>query len=228
MPTSSKTYLVAPIVNARLLQDKLESYESTRKESVDGEAIELVTSVEDFEISKSEISGTLKFDRILTVPYRKGVHKIPQTVESGFVFDLRSKFRPVLIVLYHEQDEAVTTLNSILSQAGAETIARAAIPANKIRSYVEDNAVSMKYCSWRDLNIPHISKSALWGPDVGGAKQDFRRYDAHGKMNYVMVELAGSGWVIAISEEARVIFYTKLTEREVVDFLEEQVEPLIH
>jgi len=226
MPVSTKLFLVAPETTKRL-RKCLESYRKVRRESVNDQTVELMTSVEDLEISETRIAGTLKFDRVIAVHHRNRVHMVPETVESRFFFDIRSRVRPFLIVLPKDQDIAIAEMNPILSPSLEPCIVTASIRADEIRMFVESRASSIKYCSWRDINIPHLSKTALWGADVGKATQDFRRYNTHGQMNYVMIELADSGWVVAISEEARTIFYSKVPEPDIIEFLEEIVEPLV-
>jgi len=219
-------YRIAPAIITQL-ERKLSSYEVIERVKTDDQSVELITSIEQVKATKKEISGVLKFDRLLAIQHRGQIYRVPETVESPFVFDTRSEFRPFLIVLYHAQDEAVDKLNHILSPSREPVVVPSSIPVQEIHNFVENSAASIKYCSWKDVNIPHISKSALWGPDVARAKQDFQRYNTHGKINYVMIEMANTGWVIAISEEARVIFYTKTEEHEIVKFLEQSIEPLV-
>lgn len=226
MPVSTKTFLLAP-VEKRFITDKLDGYEKKQDRKFGDEVKQLIISVEHLETSRMEVTGVLEFDTIQEIHHRGRILHVPQTIEVPFIADLRSSVRPYLILLHGHQEQAAEILNSILFLPHEKGVAEGSIPADEIHKFVEQNAISIKVCSWRDVNIPYLGKSTLSGPDVARAEQDFSRYNTHGKMNYVMIELSGSHWVVAISEEARAIFYTKIPEATIIKFIKEQITPLI-
>lgn len=200
----------------------------TVTQEINGGVIKLTTSIDEVTESRNEILGILRYDTVRTCVHRGQVLRVPETLENRFVFDMSSGFRPIIIVFGTPQDEVSQIVESIVFPKEKPGIAKASIDADDIRRFVETKASSIKVCTWRDLNIPNLSKSTLSGASVERARTDFQRYNTRGKMNYVMMELTKNGWVVAISEEARVIVYNKATGDEIVSFIQAEIRELLH
>jgi hypothetical protein len=196
-----------------------------RTEVIDRETFRLKTSFENLKSEGDQASGDVVHDIVITIPYRDTFQHVRTTMEGSFVFDLESKMRPHLFIFGKEQD----TISGVLDTAlfgGDRGIAFTSIAPPKILQFTKSHAAKILWASFKGLNIPNLNKSSLWGPDLA-TTQDYDRYCAHGQNHYVMIELKGQHWVVAIGSDGKAIMYSKVSQADFLEFLKTEVVPIL-
>ena len=196
-----------------------------RTEVIDHETFRLKTSFESVKSDGDQASGNVVHDIVITIPYRDTVQHVRTTTEGIFVFDMESKMRPHLFIFGGEQD----TISGVLDTAifgGDRGIAFTSISPAKILQFTKAHAAKILWASFKGLNIPNLNKSSLWGPDLA-TTQDYERYCAHGQNHYVMIELKGQHWVVAIGSDGKAIMYSKVDQADFLQFLKSEVVPIL-
>jgi hypothetical protein len=228
LPLSSRIFTVAPLSKKEAF-NLLKDYKRERTAKLNGETVKLITAINECHDSDDDIRGELEHDFLSEVVFRGQTRQIPQTITRRFSLKVGSASEGHLVVFETGQGMIADRMNRILFGA-TEGIVDGRIPLKKIGEFLDQNAEEEYWEWWKDLDIPHLTKAALKGPNLARATMDYQRYNRHGKRYYAIIKLKKRGWVISISESAIVmLFSTSLgDEEDFLRFLKSDIIPIVH
>ena len=119
-------------------------------------------------------------------------------------------------------------INHILTEDEEEPdlVFNCRIPTAAIEEFLLNHPHIKKMSGWRDLNIPGINKSSLYGPDLDQSEQT-QLYDEHGRKRYIMVELPAARMTVRISEQGIITFYRNITNPDALAWIRREIIPLL-
>ena len=76
------------------------------------------------------------------------------------------------------------------------------------------------------MGIPNLDKLSLYGPDL--IETDlFDEYASKGEMWYIVITSKKRGHVVGITRNGIVVIFNKVTHKEYLDYIADEVFPLI-
>jgi hypothetical protein len=231
---SSRLYVVTGQDSLEDIFVSLNNVRLTNTQTADGETYELHTVVNDLhwaDPERSILSGTLTYETL------RGFRQIDDSVnfvtevnraDFSFFFGEIKLFLAVFSNRYTSENVA-NKIDYILNR-NADTphpiVFNQFISTTGIERFLREHPLTIKYCGWAGLDFIGVSKSSLGGANVFQFEHA-RLYDAHGRKSYVIFELNDNGWVMRISEEGIVTFYTSIPKDVALRFIMDEVESLI-
>ncbi|KXB02399.1 hypothetical protein AKJ43_01795 [candidate division MSBL1 archaeon SCGC-AAA261D19] len=207
---------------ARKLKDyrKVEPYESGDREG------ELITEFTDLEAKDGRLNGTFSRDTLTTIYHRGGSIEVPQTRETQIIF---KKHRDnVFLIILEEKPRANRIANRISEALFLKTgsIVEGKIGEETLKEMHESNPRATKVIYFDDVDIPDVGKLALYGSSLADTSL-YQEYLDHGKVWYVVFKVEKRGIVIGITRNCVLVLFSKLTQDEFVDYILEDVLPLV-
>jgi len=197
------------------------------EEFVEGQyKFDLVTEVTNLTRRENSLTGLYSHDTITYVYHRGKRVPLPKTLEAYFNFTARE--RDVLVSILQEKWTAGRIANefSRLLFERKGSILEAEIPPEVLRSFHEENPEGTKVAFFEGMGVPNLDKLSLYGPDLMETEL-FDEYSGRGNLWYIVFTSKTRGHVVGITRNAIVVIFNKVTPQEYVDYVAEEVFPLI-
>jgi len=198
-----------------------------------GEKLKLTTEILDLKLREGELEGVFSRDFVLSRYYKRGLVETVVTEEAPFLLK-RFKGRDFLVVLAPSKPRGVkkmladylaNKLSEILFlKTGA--IVEGRITHETLRELHESNPQATRLIWFDEIDIPGVEKLALAGTGLADTKL-YRDYLEHGKIWYVVFEFKRRGVMVGITRDCVVTAFGRLERGEFLDYLVEDVVPLI-
>ncbi len=214
-----------PLELASLI-DILEKHRTVEKYDEDQYEFDLVTEITNIVGNENHLTGLYLHDTITYVYHRGRAVPIPKTTEAFFNFTIRKE--DVLLTILQEKWTAGRVANefSRLIFNGKGYIVEAEIPAEALRSFHELNPQGTKVAFFDRMGIPNLDKLSLYGPDL--IETDlFDDYAGKGDLWYIVITSKKRGHVVGITRNAIVVIFNKVNHKEYIDYVIDEVFPLI-
>ena len=198
-----------------------------------GETINLVSEVLDLKIKDNSISGVFSKDFMRRRFYKRKLIETPVTEESSFwiksfngrvfiIVSAPSVARGVKKLLTNYVANKLSRVLFITSHA----IVESRIPHMTLKKLHESNPQATKLIWFDQVDIPGIEKLCLAGSALADTRL-YHDYLEHGKIWYVVFEVQKRGIMVGITRNCVVTLFSKSTTEAFIDYILEDLLPLI-
>lgn len=231
--------LVAKIFEVReplelgVIARKLKDFGEEEPYEREGKREKLTTEILDLKLESDSLVGVFSRDFVLSRYYKRGLVETLVTEEVPFQIK-RSKGRTFLVVLAPSKargvkklltDYVANKLSEILFiKTGA--IVETKITHETLKELHESNPRATKLIWFDEVDIPNVGKLALAGSALADTKL-YRDYLEHGKIWYVVFGIQKRGLVVGMTRNCVVTLFSGIEQREFVDYVLDEVLPLI-
>lgn len=187
---------------------------------------DLVTEITNLSQGEKSLTGLYAHDAVSYVYHRGKRVPVPATTEAMFNFTAREG--DVLLSVLQEKWTAGRIANEfskiLFDRKGR--IIEAEIPPDALRSFHEQNPGGTKVAFFEGMGIPNLDKLSLYGPDL--IETDlFDEYASRGNLWYIVMTSKKHGHVVGITRNAIVVIFNKVTPKGYLDYVTDEVFPLI-
>ena len=231
--------LVAKIFEVReplelgVIARKLKDFGEEEPYEREGKREKLTAEILDLKLEGDSLMGIFSRDFVLSRYYKRGLVETLVTEEVPFRIK-RSKGRTFLVVLAPSKargvkklltDYVANKLSEILFiKTGA--IVETKITHETLKNLHESNPRATKLIWFDEVDIPNVGKLALAGSALADTKL-YRDYLEHGKIWYAVFEVQKRGLMVGITRNCVVTLFSRVEQREFVDYVLDDVLPLI-
>jgi hypothetical protein len=220
-------------VELPLIARKLKDFREEEPYEREGKSKNLVVEFLDLKLTEDELSGLLSRDFVLSRYYKRGLVETLVTEEVPFWIK-RYKGRTFLLALAPSKargvkklltDYVANKLSEILFiKTGA--IVESRITHETLRKFHESNPRATKLIWFDQVDIPGVKKLALAGSGLADTKI-YHDYLEHGQLWYIVFEVVKRGLVVGITRNSVVTLFSKASVGEFINFVSEEVIPMI-
>jgi len=231
--------LVAKIFEVReplelgVIARKLKDFGEEEPYEREGKREKLTMEILDLKLEGDSLVGIFSRDFVLSRYYKRGLVETLVTEEVPFRIK-RLKGRTFLVVLAPSKargvkklltDYVANKLSEILFiKTGA--IVETKITHETLKNLHESNPRATKLIWFDEVDIPNVGKLALAGSALADTKL-YRDYLEHGQLWYVVFEIQKRGLVVGMTRNCVVTLFSGVEQREFVDYVLDEVLPLI-
>jgi len=199
-------------------------------EPVEGEEMELLTRILDMEQQEDMVHGVFAKDFLRETTYRRQVITNATTEEAPF-WIIPEDERNFLVVMAPSTARGVKKLlsNHVAVKIGEilnADVRESRITSETLQKLHESNPQSTNLIWFDNMDLPGLNKLCLSGEGLADTGQ-YRDYIDHGMIWYVVFTSQKSGYTVGVTRNAVVTNFSKSTEEEFVEFVREEIIPLI-
>ena len=216
-----------------MIARKLKDFGEEEPYEREGKREKLTAEILDLKLEGDSLVGIFSRDFVLSRYYKRGLVETLVTEEVPFQIK-RSKGRTFLVVLAPSKargvkklltDYVANKLSEILFiKTGA--IVETKITHETLKDLHESNPRATKLIWFDEVDIPNVGKLALAGSALADTKL-YRDYLEHGKIWYVVFGIQKRGLVVGMTRTCVVTLFSGIEQREFVDYVLDDVLPLI-
>lgn len=227
MPLAAKIFEVKPDATLEAIAEKLKDYRVVEEREEEGSRFELITEARDLDLRDNVLRGTFSKDKVILLNQRGRNVPVIKTTEARIVF--RRERGVTLLTVVQEKHFAnlVATLLSNHLFLSYRAIVEGRISPEVMRMFHERNPENTKVIYFDDLDIPEVSKIALYGDSVRNSAL-YEEYLRHGKVWYIVYQVPGTGHVMGLTRNCVVTSFTRMSESDFVDYIQREIHPLIY
>ncbi|MEM4202254.1 MAG: hypothetical protein QW786_03505 [Candidatus Hadarchaeum sp.] len=229
----AKIFELKEPIELALVARKLRSFREEEPYGSGKETKKLTTEILEPKLEGDSFSAIFSKDFVISRYYKRGLVETVVTEEVPFWIK-RYKGRLFLIVLAPSKARGVKKLltnyvanrlsDIIFIKTGA--IVETKITHETLKELHESNPHATKLIWFDNVDIPGVGKLALAGSGLADTKL-YREYLEHGKLWYVVWEVAKRGLVVGITRNVVVTLFSRSTVQEFIDFIMAEVLPII-
>ena len=226
MVLAGKVFTLKEEVEPDTIATKLRDFNSKDEYEFQDQTLTLIKEVRDLTLTSDSLKGVFSMDTVLILNQRGKEVATPKTIVAPFVFS-RYGDRNMLTVL--EKKERANNIANALSKLlfiGVGGIVEARISSEVLRQYHEKNFEDAKIIFFDDVDIPNVGKLSLYGSELANSTL-YTEYLSHGKIWYIVIKSKSYGYVVGITRTAVVTVFSALDEKELMDFVQNEIYPLI-
>ena len=221
-----KVFKLREKVEFSTLTATLQGYRVMEKFAEDQYKFDLVTEITNLVHGENIVTGLYFHDTVTYVYHRGKAAPIPKTTQAFFNFTARED--DILLTILQKKWTAGRIANEfsriLFDRKGY--ITEANIPPEDLRSFHEQNPEGTKVAFFDRMGIPNLDKLSLYGPDL--IETDlFDEYASKGEMWYIVITSKKRGHVVGITRNGIVVIFNKVTHKEYLDYIADEVFPLI-
>jgi hypothetical protein len=223
---AGKVFLVREDSDMDVLAEKLKAFKVETETTVEDQDFKLVSEVKDLAAGKGTLEGTFTFDTVFVVRHRDKPVPVPRTYEAPFSFNV---FRDRLFLTVYDKKNRANNVANEMSKAvfmSLGQIVEARIDPETMRRFHEKNFENTKIIFFDDMDLPSISKLSLYGESLGNTSL-YSDYLAHGKLWYVVLKSAKTGYVLGVTRNCVVTGFSRMEMSEFSSFIKGEILPLV-
>ncbi|MCL7389218.1 MAG: hypothetical protein LZ173_04695 [Thaumarchaeota archaeon] len=193
----------------------------------EGVKFELISEVRDLELKKNKLEGVYSRDKIILIPQRGKITPVIKTTEARIVFRRERGMTLLTVVQEKHFANAVASLLSHQLFLSYRAIVDARISPEIMKAFHERNPENTKVIYFDDLDIPEVSKLALYGDSVKNSAL-YEEYLRHGKIWYIVYQVPNTPYVMGLTRNCVVTSFTRINELDFLDYIFREIHPLIY
>lgn len=231
--TSSRLYIVNGKDSLDEVRNSLHNARLVDTQEIGDETYNLQSVVENIhwnDVRNSALNGTMRYESLHGYTQIDGAMRyVPEVHSADFTFFF-GEIRLYLVVfsnMYVSETVAHKIDRVFNLNAGVPhpLVFNNFISTRGIEQFLQNHPHTIKDCGWVDLDFIGVNKSRLGGGNVYQF-QHSQEYDQHGRKSFVLLELNDNGWVIRLSEEGIVTFYTNIPRDVALNFIRDEIVTL--
>ncbi len=229
----AKIFEVREPLELGVIARKLKDFGEEEPYEREGKREKLTMEILDLKLEGDSLVGIFSRDFVLSRYYKRGLVETLVTEEVPFQIK-RSKGRTFLVVLAPSKARGVKKLLTnyvanklseiLFIKTGA--IVEVKITHEILKELHESNPRATKLIWFDNVDIPDIEKLALAGSALADTKL-YREYLEHGRLWYIVFEVMKRGLVVGITRDVVVTLFSKASVDEFINFVLEEVIPII-
>jgi len=229
----AKVFELKEPIELTLAARKLRSFREEEPHGSGQETKKLTTEIIEPKLEGDSFSAIFSKDFVISRYYKRGLVETVVTEEVPFWIK-RYKDRLFLIVLAPSKARGAKKLltnyvanklsDILFIRTGA--IVETKISHETLKELHESNPHATKLIWFDNVDIPGVGKLALAGSGLADTKL-YREYLEHGKLWYVVWEVAKRGLVVGITRNTVVTLFSRSTVKEFVDFIMTEILPIV-
>lgn len=233
MVLAAKIFELKEPLELALIAQKLKDFLEEVPYKHEGKQLKLAMEILDLKIDTDLLAGVFSKDFVLSRYYKRGLVETPVTEETPFWIK-RFKDRTFLVVLAPSKARGVKKLltnyvaNKLSEILFIKTggIVETSITHETLKELHESNPRATKLIWFDQVDIPDVEKLALAGSALADTKL-YRDYLEHGRLWYIVFEVMKRGLVVGITRNAVVTLFSRMSVDEFINFVLEEVMPII-
>lgn len=226
MVLPGKIFKLREIPTFATLTEKLRGYRTVEGFAEGKYEFDLVTEITNLSQGEKGLTGLYSCDAVMYVYHRGKRVPVPETIEALFNFTVREG--DVLLTVLQDKWTAGRIANRfsrfLFDRKGY--VVEAEISAEALRSLHERNPEGTKVTFFEGMGMPNIDKVSLYGPDLMETDL-FDEYVGRGNLWYIVMTSRKYGHVVGITRNAIVVVFNRVTPQEYLDYVADEVFPLI-
>lgn len=230
---AAKIFELKESLHFPVIVQKLKDFREEQPYERGGKGKKLATEILDLKLEGDRLKGIFSRDFVLTRYYKRGLVETLVTEEVPFWIK-RFKGRTFLVVLAPSVARGVKKLltnyvaNKLSEILFIKTggVVEARITHETLRELHESNPGATKLIWFDQIDIPNVGKLALAGSALADTKL-YHDYLEHGKIWYAVFEVQRRGIVVGITRNCVVTAFSRMGQSEFLDYILEEVLPLI-
>ena len=229
----AKIFEVKEPLELGVIARKLKDFSEEEPHEHGGKRAKLTAEILDLKLEGGALTGIFSKDFVLSRYYKRGLVETLVTEEVPFLMK-QAKERTFLVVLAPSKARGVKKLLTnyvanklseiLFIKTGA--IIEVKITHEALKEIHESSPRATKLIWFDDVDIPDIGKLALAGSGLADTKL-YHDYLEHGRLWYIVFEVMKRGLVIGITRNAIVTLFSKTSVEEFINFIWEEVIPVI-
>ncbi|MEM2429699.1 MAG: hypothetical protein QW779_04050 [Nitrososphaerales archaeon] len=226
MVLAAKVFIVREDIDLETIATKLKNYKNVDFFEQNGKKIELITEITDLNMVAESLKGLFSQDQILNIFHHGEIIPIPKTIVAPFIFN---KVNDKLLLTILEKKQKANNIANQLSKILFITtghIVEARIPPEILKKFHEENYEDAKVIFFDDVDIPNIKKLSLYGSELSDTSL-YIDYSTHGKIWYVVVKSKKYGYVVGVTRNAVITVFSRIGEDEFINYIINEIYPLI-
>ena len=234
MVLPAKIFEIEEEADLGLIVQKLKDFrEEELYQTAKGETTKLVTEILDLKLKEGLVAGVFSTDFVRIRYYRRKPVETFVTEESPF-WVKRFEGRAFMMVLAPSVARGVKKLltSHVANKLSKvlfikpHAIVEVRISHETLKDLHESNPRATKLIWFDDVDIPGIEKLCLAGSSLADT-QLYHDYLEHGKIWYVVFEAQKRGIVVGITRSCVVTLFSKSTTDEFINYILEDLLPLV-
>lgn len=226
MVSSAKIFRVTGDVDLGFIARKLKDFREEEPYEGNRWKGKFVTEVTDLEAKNGRLNGVFSKDSLVSIYHREGMIEVPKTRETRIVF--KEHKDTTFLVILDEKPQANRIANKLSEVLFLKTgvIVEAKISEETLKELHESNPRATKVIYFDDVDIPDVGKLALYGSSLADTSL-YQEYLDHGKIWYAVFKVEERDIVVGITRNCVIVLFSKLTANEFLEYILEDVLPLI-
>ncbi|MFB0499822.1 MAG: hypothetical protein ACETWO_00880 [Candidatus Hadarchaeaceae archaeon] len=233
MVLAAKIFELKEPIELALIAQKLKDFREEVPYEHEGKQLKLAMEILELKIEIDLLAGIFSKDFVLSRYYKRGLVETPVTEETPFWIK-RVEDRTFLVVLAPSKARGVKKLltnyvaNKLSEILFIKTggIVETKITHEALKELHESNPRATKLIWFDEVDIPDIEKLALAGSGLADTKL-YQEYLEHGRLWYIVFEVMKRGLVVGITRNVVVTLFSRMSVDEFVNFVLEEVIPII-
>lgn len=226
MVRTAKIFRISEDTDLGFIARKLKDYrEEEPYEGLDYKG-NLIKEVTDLNTENETLYGIFSSDTVVSIYHRDGEIEVPKTRETKLVFADRKG--EIFLTVLEEKAKANRIANE-LSEAMFLTpgkIVEAKIAEETLKELHESNPRATRVIYFDNVDLPDVGKLALYGSSLADTSL-YQEYLDHGNIWYAVFEVKEKGIVVGVTRNSVVVLFSKLGEAEFIEFLLDDILPLV-
>ena len=229
----AKIFEIKEPLELGVIARKLRDFSEEEPHEHEGKRAKLTAEILDLKLEGGLLKGIFSKDFVLSRYYKRGLIETLVTEEVPFLIK-QSKERTFLVVLAPSKARGVKKLLTnyvanklseiLFIKTGA--IIEVKITHETLKEIHESNPRATKLIWFDDVDIPDIGKLALAGSGLADTKL-YQDYLKHGKIWYAVFDVQKRGFTVGITRNCVVTLFTMVEQKEFIDYVLNDVLPLI-
>jgi len=230
----AKIFEIKDKADLESIMSKLKKFrEEESHETQNGETLNLITQIQNMDMKENSVSGVFSKDFIQKDIYRRKSVEVGITEETPFW--IKALERRLFLIVSGPSgaggrkklltNYVANKLSQILFKT-SHGVVEVKIPHETLHELHERNPEATKLIWFDQVDIPGVEKLCLAGSSVADT-QLYRDYLEHGRIWYVVFEVEKRGIVTGIARNTVVTLFSKSTSEEFINYLAEDILPLI-
>ena len=229
----AKIFEIKEPLELGVIARKLRDFSEEEPHEHEGKRAKLTAEILDLKLEGGLLKGIFSKDFVLSRYYKRGLIETLVTEEVPFLIK-QSKERTFLVVLAPSKARGVKKLLTnyvanklseiLFIKTGA--IIEVKITHETLKEIHESNPRATKLIWFDDVDIPDIGKLALAGSGLADTKL-YQDYLKHGKIWYAVFDVQKRGFTVGITRNCVVTLFTMVEQKEFIDYVLDDVLPLI-
>ena len=234
MVLPAKLFEIKEETDLGLIAMKLKDFrEEQPYDTIKGETLSLVSQILDLKLEKDSVSGVLSVDFVRGRYYRRELIEAPVTEEAPFwIRSFEGKTFAIVVAPSVARGVKKLLTNHVANKLSKilfinpHAIVEVKISHETLKKLHESNPEATKLVWFDDVDIPGVQKLCLAGSALADTKL-YQDYLEHGRIWYVVFESQKRGIVVGITRNCVVTLFSKSTVSEFIDYILEDLLPLI-
>jgi len=227
MVIAGKIFRLREKLDLNTIAAKLKNYRREDIQPTEVGDLNLLTEVKDIIIRGSEVEALFSRDEVIEI-YQRG-NTVPQvrTRETPLLF---SEYKGEILLTILERKFQANNIANHISKALFITsgqIVEAKILPETLKGFHEQNPEATKVIFFDDVDIPNINKLSLYGESLANTTL-YNEYCSHGKIWYIVFKSKKYNYIAGITRNAIVTIFNNILKDEFLNYVKNEVFPLLH